>query len=142
VVGAKGKGKREKRKNKSFNPCPLTFSQSQLKIGCVSPKYVVITISDTGCGIPKAIQERIFEPFFTTKESAKGTGLGLSTVIGIVKNHGGFVNLKSAISKGSQFQVCLPAINTEVTQENSDCKLNQSESIAINFIHNRPLMTN
>ncbi len=105
-------------------------------------KYVVITISDTGCGIPKAIQERIFEPFFTTKESAKGTGLGLSTVIGIVKNHGGFVNLKSAISKGSQFQVCLPAINTEVTQENSDCKLNQSESIAINFIHNRPLMTN
>jgi signal transduction histidine kinase len=88
-------------------------------------KYVVITISDTGCGIPKAIQERIFEPFFTTRESGKGTGLGLSTAIGIVKNHGGFINVKSAIGKGSQFQVCLPAINTEVTQENSDCKLNQ-----------------
>ncbi|MGL5793699.1 MAG: hybrid sensor histidine kinase/response regulator, partial [Waterburya sp.] len=86
-------------------------------------KYVVITILDKGCGIPKAIQERIFEPFFTTKESGKGTGLGLSTVIGIVKNHDGFVNVKSEIGKGSQFQVCLPAIDTEATQENFDFQI-------------------
>jgi PAS domain S-box-containing protein len=91
----------------------------EAKIG----NYVVITVSDTGCGIPKAIQERIFEPFFTTKESGKGTGLGLSTAIGIVKNHGGFVNVKSAIGKGSQFQVCLPAIYTEATQENADFQI-------------------
>jgi PAS domain S-box-containing protein len=91
----------------------------EAKIG----NYVVIAVSDTGCGIPKAIQERIFEPFFTTKESSKGTGLGLSTAIGIVKNHGGFVNLKSAIGKGSQFQVCLPAIYTEATQENADFQI-------------------
>jgi PAS domain S-box-containing protein len=87
----------------------------EAKIG----NYVVITVSDTGCGVPKEIKERIFEPFFTTKGSGKGTGLGLSTVIGIVKNHDGFVNLKSEIGKGSQFQVCLPAIDTTTTQENS-----------------------
>jgi PAS domain S-box-containing protein len=78
-------------------------------------KYVVITVSDTGCGVPKEIRERIFEPFFTTKGASKGTGLGLSTAIGIVKNHDGFVNVKSEIGKGSQFQVCLPAIDTEAT---------------------------
>jgi PAS domain S-box-containing protein len=87
----------------------------EAKIG----KYVVITVSDTGCGVPKEIKERIFEPFFTTKGSSKGTGLGLSTVIGIVKNHDGFVNVQSEIGKGSQFQVCLPAIDTKTTQENS-----------------------
>ena len=90
----------------------------EAKIG----NYVVITVSDTGCGVPKEIKERIFEPFFTTKGSGKGTGLGLSTVIGIVKNHDGFVNLKSEIGKGSQFQVCLPAVDTKTTQENSVSK--------------------
>ncbi|MEN9518998.1 MAG: hypothetical protein RLZZ381_1586, partial [Cyanobacteriota bacterium] len=74
----------------------------EAKIG----NYVVITVSDTGCGVPEEIKERIFDPFFTTKGSGKGTGLGLSTAIGIVKNHDGFVNLKSEIGKGSQFQVC------------------------------------
>ncbi|PSB11910.1 hybrid sensor histidine kinase/response regulator [Pleurocapsa sp. CCALA 161] len=90
----------------------------EAKIG----NYVVITVSDTGCGVPKEIKERIFEPFFTTKGSGKGTGLGLSTALGIVKNHDGFVNLKSEIGKGSQFQVCLPAIDTKTTQENSVSK--------------------
>jgi PAS domain S-box-containing protein len=87
----------------------------EAKIG----NYVVITVSDTGCGVPEEIKERIFDPFFTTKGSGKGTGLGLSTAIGIVKNHDGFVNLKSEIGKGSQFQVCLPAIDTKTIQENS-----------------------
>ncbi|MFM2314873.1 MAG: hypothetical protein RLZZ04_4149 [Cyanobacteriota bacterium] len=85
--------------------------------------YVVITISDTGCGMPQGVKERIFEPFFTTKEPGKGTGLGLATVIGIIKSHGGFVNVRSEIGKGSQFQVCLPAIDTEIRQENSDFQI-------------------
>ncbi|MBD2606466.1 response regulator [Scytonema hofmannii FACHB-248] len=71
--------------------------------------YVAITIADTGIGIPQAIQERIFEPFFTTKEVGKGTGLGLSTALGIIKNHGGFVNLYSEVNKGTQFQIYLPS---------------------------------
>ncbi|RCJ19811.1 histidine kinase [Nostoc sp. ATCC 43529] len=85
--------------------------------------YVVITISDTGFGISPLILERIFEPFFTTKEPGKGTGLGLSTVIGIVKNHNGFVKVSSEIGKGSQFQVYLPAINQSTNQQAESLEL-------------------
>jgi two-component system cell cycle sensor histidine kinase/response regulator CckA len=76
--------------------------------------YIVITISDTGAGIPPEIINRIFEPFFTTKEHGKGTGLGLSTVLAIVKSHGGFINAYSEAGKGSAFSVYLPAIKTEI----------------------------
>ncbi|QLE59194.1 GAF domain-containing protein [Nostoc sp. TCL26-01] len=85
--------------------------------------YVVITIADTGFGIPPLILERIFEPFFTTKESSKGTGLGLSTVIGIVKNHGGFVTVNSEVGKGSQFQVFLRSIEDRERQQAEDFNL-------------------
>ncbi len=80
------------------------------KIPAAKPgPYVVITISDTGIGIPPDMQKKIFEPFFTTKEAGKGTGLGLSTTLDIVKSRGGFVNLSSAPGKGTAFAVWLPA---------------------------------
>ncbi len=72
--------------------------------------YCAITVGDTGTGMSPEILSRIFEPFFTTKEQGKGTGLGLSTVIGIVKSHSGFVTVESALAKGSQFRVWLPAV--------------------------------
>src|SRR5919199_3498897 len=79
--------------------------------------YVVITVSDTGIGIPREIIDRIFEPFFTTKEVGKGTGLGLSTVIGIIKSHGGFFNVKREKGKRKKFNVYFPV--TPTTEE--DC---------------------
>jgi PAS domain S-box-containing protein len=72
--------------------------------------YIVITVSDTGVGIPKEILDRIFEPFFTTKDVGKGTGLGLSTVLGIIKSHGGFVNVYSEPGSDTSFKVYLPAV--------------------------------
>ncbi len=72
-------------------------------------KYVAITVSDTGMGIPPTLLDKIFEPFFTTKEVGKGTGLGLSTVLALVKAHGGFVNVYSEVNKGSTFKIYFPA---------------------------------
>jgi two-component system cell cycle sensor histidine kinase/response regulator CckA len=72
-------------------------------------RFVLITIADSGMGISPKIINRIFEPFFTTKELGKGTGLGLSTALGIVKSHGGFINVYSEPSRGTQFKIYLPA---------------------------------
>jgi signal transduction histidine kinase/CheY-like chemotaxis protein len=75
--------------------------------------YVVVTVADTGTGIPPDILHRIFDPFFTTKEMGKGTGLGLSAVLGIVKSHNGFVDVQSHPDRGSQFSVFLPACDRD-----------------------------
>jgi PAS domain S-box-containing protein len=85
---------------------------AQMNIDARVGPYIVITVSDTGTGIPPEIVERIFEPFFTTKEPGKGTGLGLSTAFGIVKSHGGFMHVYSEVGKGTRVKVYLPIIET------------------------------
>lgn len=95
--------------------------------------YVVVTIADTGMGIPEDILHRIFDPFFTTKEIGKGTGLGLSAVLGIVKSHGGFVDVKSEVNQGSQFKVYLSACQSQVIPEEGglDVLAGQQELILV-----------
>jgi two-component system, cell cycle sensor histidine kinase and response regulator CckA len=76
--------------------------------------YVMVTIADTGCGIPENLLPKIFEPFFTTKELGKGTGLGLSTVLTILKSHGGFAEVFSAPGKGTEFKIYFRAVASDV----------------------------
>ena len=70
--------------------------------------FVILMVSDTGTGIPPDVLPKIFEAFFTTKEPGKGTGLGLSTIVRIVRNHGGFLSVKSEADTGTTFEIYLP----------------------------------
>ncbi len=72
--------------------------------------YALLSVADTGEGIPPEVQERIFDPFFTTKEEGKGTGLGLSTVYGIVTKAGGSLNVRSELGVGTRFHIALPIV--------------------------------
>jgi PAS domain S-box-containing protein len=98
----------------------LMASAANIVIDATDPKpslqlpvgsYIVITIADTGSGMTAAMLDRIFDPFFTTKDT--GTGLGLSTVLGIVKAHGGAIEVESEVGHGTSFKIYLPAIDSK-----------------------------
>ena len=83
-------------------------------------KYVKISVTDTGVGIDDNVLERIFDPFFTTRAIGKGTGLGLASAYGIIKNHGGIIDVHSEKGKGSTFNIYLPAVDTESLEQRAE----------------------
>ena len=96
--------------------------------------YVKLSVTDTGVGIDRETQQRIFDPFFTTKEMGRGTGLGLASAYGIIKNHGGIINVYSEKDRGTTFNIYLPASKKEVIVEDkklSDKVLRGNETVLL-----------
>jgi two-component system, cell cycle sensor histidine kinase and response regulator CckA len=94
------------------------LDDSYIQAFSVNPgNYVKFSITDTGVGMDPNTQKRVFEPFFTTKEKGRGTGLGLASAYGIIKNHGGFINVYSEKGRGTSFTVFLPASTNTVCIE-------------------------
>lgn len=98
-------------------------TQARQHLDAIAGPHVKITIADTGVGIPADMLHRIFDPFFTTKAVGQGTGLGLSAVLGIIKSHDGFIEVKSELDRGSEFTIFLPASRLSTPDQSPELDL-------------------
>ncbi len=102
----------------SLETAVVDFQDEASKSRGIDPGYYIkIMVTDNGIGMDENIQQKIFDPFFTTKDKSRGTGMGLASAYGIVKNHGGMITVKSAVGRGTTFEICLPASEERVIKE-------------------------
>ena len=122
----------------------LDFHTSNMHVSEVSRlpvssgRYVVVTVSDTGCGMDPLVQAQVFEPFFTTKPPGKGTGLGLSTVYGIVQQSGGAITLQSQVGTGTTFRIYLPVSPKAAASSDDSSSVRASGAGTILLIEDEP----
>jgi PAS domain S-box-containing protein len=112
--------------------------------GFIPGIYVMLAVSDNGCGMEKEVIEKIFEPFFTTKEMGKGTGLGLATVYGIVRQNNGFINVYSEPKSGTTFKIYLPRFfgNTMETAYTGLAEVRESGGETLLLVEDEPAILN
>ncbi|HXC35388.1 MAG TPA: ATP-binding protein, partial [Candidatus Acidoferrales bacterium] len=111
-------------------PVDLTDTYILRRGGTKMNEFVRLTVSDRGKGVPQEIASHIFDPFFTTKEIGKGTGLGLWMVQGIVRRHGGWIELVSELGKGSEFKIFLPVWNGSPPETDDEEQMDTAVALA------------
>ncbi|HTR41861.1 MAG TPA: PAS domain S-box protein [Pseudomonadales bacterium] len=119
----------------------LDENGARIHIQAKPGNYVVISVSDTGTGIPPELIDKIFDPFFTTKPVGQGTGLGLATTLGIAEKHGGFIQVESEADEGTTFKVYFPAAPSEhevSTRERDRGALSQGNNELILVVDDEP----
>lgn len=118
------------------------LSDTLAPAGIAAGKYVKISITDTGIGMDEETKQRIFDPFFTTKEMGRGVGLGLTSAYGIVKEHGGFIDVQSKPGEGSTFTVYLPASDeTPATLTKTADDIHSGEGTVLIIDDETPVLT-
>jgi two-component system NtrC family sensor kinase len=93
-----------------------------LAAGATGDRFACVSVTDQGVGISEDDLPKVFEPFFTTKEVGEGTGLGLSLAHGIMREHGGWIDVTSSLGEGSCFTICLPLAGDDRSPEKADDK--------------------
>jgi two-component system, cell cycle sensor histidine kinase and response regulator CckA len=132
IMSGRGKGAVTVRTRRATTPDVRNALKGQGVHEVHEGDWVMISVTDTGTGMPSEVSAKIFEPFFTTKEQGKGTGIGLATVYGIIKQSGGFIALDSVEGEGTTFQVFLPAAAAEEGES-------EAPQPVVHIVDNRPV---